>query len=135
MRLDLMPAMISGSSRDFAILLNKPWASFIHLQRPIIYKYTVYSRNCSPRLFGIGHLDEGKTARLARITILHDCDALDRAMGLEESPQLCFRRFQGKIPNENVGHGLNFLDSLRNTQRRKQEEANPRGFRFLKVES
>src|SRR5215472_15482354 len=55
---------------------------------------------------GIGHFNEPETTGAACIPIRHQCDLLDRAMCLEDVPQLGFGCAVGQIPNVKVLHRI-----------------------------
>src|SRR4029077_13785567 len=59
------------------------------------------------RLLGFGgvcHFDERKAAGTAGIAIGHDADLLDRPMGFEQRPQLCFSGAVGDVANKQLLH-------------------------------
>ena len=53
-----------------------------------------------------GHLDKREAARLAGVTVTHDADPFDRAVGGKCSLKLIFRGLVGKVSYENIGHLL-----------------------------
>jgi hypothetical protein len=58
---------------------------------------------------GFFHLYERKTAWLAGVTILNNCDALDRTMGREKGTQLVFSEIEIQVAHKNVFQDLALL--------------------------
>jgi hypothetical protein len=52
----------------------------------------------------IGHLDEGKAPRLARVAVCHDPDLLDFTECTEQIPEFVFGSGKGKVPYKKVLH-------------------------------
>jgi hypothetical protein len=81
-------------------------ASLVDVQSAAIEFATVQFVN---RTLGFGihrHLDEPKSAGLARVAVRYQADAVDGAIGLKQGAHRIFGRPVAQISNKNVFHDL-----------------------------
>jgi len=82
------------------------WTGLIDINRPSAHFRAIQTLNRAGRLVGVGHLDEGETARLAGVPVPYDAHAFDRAKRAESGLELSFSGLVRKVSYENIGHGF-----------------------------
>ena len=98
-----MAAVVSRAGRVVPVGF---WASFIHSQGMSIQNCAIQRMDGVFGFLSIRHFDEGKSARLAGITVEHHRDRFDFSIGAERRPKRLFRHFEIQIANEDVDHRL-----------------------------
>jgi hypothetical protein len=86
-------------------------ASFVHVQRAAIQFGSVQLRDGCLGLLRAGHLDERKSAWLARVPVRDDADFLYIAELCKRSEQVFLRGLVTEISYKNVSHGVLVLGS------------------------
>jgi hypothetical protein len=81
---------------------------FIHVQRPTPHFVTVDSGDGAFAFSVIAHFDEAKTARLSRLTVCDDADAVNLSVSLKEWADILLGRTEAQIPYKNVFHDSSF---------------------------
>lgn len=95
------PAEIPWTTRSASFTSG---ASFVDFQIPAVHFFAVEPGNGLGCFIVIGHLDEAKASRPARLAVRRDVDPRNLAEWLEESAQFAFGRLETHVAHKKILH-------------------------------